>query len=682
MAGSTQPTPATLVDSDRRRDEEDTRAQKALELLIKAIMEVPLPGAPPHGQQHGAEIGLAFVDGALRQNHVRRISESLQLIDHGAALQTVRVDLSLSLLNDGQYRAGKAYSSLRGMNNGTHTLTRPEAEDALVWVPVTRLSRRSISPVEVLDAHGSQVPRLTQDETSQLMAPAMFRLLKSILDSDPEATNDQTDLYRFLHWNDRSRWVIQRALIALTTERANPSPRRPEPVADSSFAEREDDPRLLAVKVLRQRGSMLKEYFQLLDIVINHYLVVVGLSDAEDEHTLTYRSPIEAKDKDKGWQQRVRDRLRLLGSASNAYDVEYESWLSTGVRSYHFAAETELDLSIHPPFLTTNFDSHRADRLSTDMQFLATELEAPCTRPGDDKIIELELGTALGRLAELVRRRRWEADQIDIEVAATTAPICRQLRDLAVVPSRGGERQLIDRDTVSPTDLKQAAAEIADFDLGSDLSAEKDPMSSHAHAYWRKPLESITSSLTTINVRCNFRIIDGADSGPRYVGLFVGAVALLNLLIAVALFGRLSPFGPEWDSEPLSRDGMSQNADALVGVLLLVPGFLYTRLRLPAPGTIAGRLRTFTRVLAYVVIMCSALIGVLVAAGDSPHTLENAMWSSIAIDLFCFALLLRFDRRKGSPVPAPTWAHRHAQLQRGPRPVDARFSGVGSPHDP
>src|SRR5687768_5144758 len=75
-------------------------APSALPLLTRAIMEVPLPGAPPRVHQLGAEIGLAFVDGTLRQNHVRRISESLQLIDHRAALQSVRVDLSLSLLND------------------------------------------------------------------------------------------------------------------------------------------------------------------------------------------------------------------------------------------------------------------------------------------------------------------------------------------------------------------------------------------------------------------------------------------------------------------------------------------------------------------------------------------------------------------------------------------------------
>jgi hypothetical protein len=671
MAGHSQPTP---VDEGA----EGVRVPNALPLLVKAIREVPLPGAPPHGQQHGAEIGLAFVDGALRQNHVRRISESLQLIDHGAALQTVRVDLSLSLLNDGQYRAGKAYSRLRGMNNGVHTLTRPESENSLVWVPVTQLSRRSVSPVEVRDAHDGQVPRLTQDETSQLMAPAMFRLLKSILDSDPQATNPDSDLYRFLHWNDRARWVIQRALIALTTERANPAERQPGRPADSAFADREDDPRLLAVKVLEERRDMLGEYFRLLDIVVNNYFVVVGLSDAEDEHTLTYRSPLEAKGKDPKLRRRVRDRVRLLISASNAYDVEYESWLSTGVRSYHFAAETELDLSIHPPFLTTDYDGHRATRLSDDMTFLARELRCDRKLPGDQRILELELNTALGRLAEIVRRRQWEADQVDIEIPDATAPTCWHLRDLAVSPTRNGQGQVGDHPGVSPEQLELAAAELVDSGLGADLSAEKDPMSSHAHAYWRKPLEGPSSSLTTIKVCCNLRIIDGADGGPRSVGLFVGAMALLNLVIAFFLFGRPVPFGPTLEGTSLASEEMSQNADALVGVLLLVPSFLYTRLRLPAPGTIAGRLRTFTRLLAFTVITSSALIGVLVAADAPRPLLEWVMFGGNVVDgLCCYAL--RFDRRKDAPMPRPTWAHRQGLVQWGPRPIDAQFVGVGSP---
>jgi hypothetical protein len=655
----------------------------ALPLFTKAIMDVPLPGAPPYVHQLGAEIGLAFVDGALRQNHVRRVSESLRLIDHGAALQTVRVDLSLSLLNEGQYRAGKAYSRLRGMNHGAPASGRPQSSGTLVWVPVTRLSRRSVSPVEVLEAHGNQVPRLTQDETGRLMAPAMYRLLRSILESDPDARNDESDLYRLLHWSDAARWVIQRALVALTTERANPETGSTLVSSSDSSSKTDRPPRVLAARVLEQKSALLDEYLRLLHVVINHYFVVVGLSEAEDEHTLTYRSPLEATGRhDEGLWELVRQGVRLIGNAGNAYDVEYQSRLSTGVRSYHFAAETELDLSIDPPYLTTDFDRDRTQRLGADLGFLSGALTRGHTN-GRSKILDLELGAALGGLSEIVRRRQWEAEQVGLKMDPDAAPACQQLRDHTVSADRSDEERSIDTPAASPELLSAAAEELIDFELGTDLSAERDPPSSRAHAYWRKPLEGRASSLTTINVRCNFRITDSAEGGPRYAGLFVGAVALMNLLIALMLFGRL-PFGAavglEWGDQPRASGEVSENADALVAVLLLVPGFLYTRLRLPVPGTIAGRLRTFTRVLSYTVILSSAAIGVLVAVGVSPRTLETAMWISIAIDLGCCGLL-RLDRRERSPVPRPAWAHLHGRRPERARPVNVRFTGVGSPDD-
>jgi hypothetical protein len=648
----------------------------ALPLLTRAIMEVPLPGAPPYAQQLGAEIGLAFVDGALRQNHIRRVSESLQLIEHGAALQTVRVDLSLSLLNEGQRRAGATYSRLRGMKHGPARAARQApAEPQLLWVPVTRLSRRSVSPVEVLDAHGNLVPRLTQDETGQLMAPAMYRLLRSILASDPEASKQGSLLHRLLQRDDAARWVIQRALVALTTERAHPQAAAPSALP-AGVSNDDLPPRRLAAAVLRKKSDVLDEYLRLLHIVINHYFVIVALSTAEEEHTLTYRSPLEASDSQpRALRQRISQGWRLLGNAGNAYDVEYQSRLSTGVRSYHFAAETEADLSIHPPYLTTDFDRARTDRLSDDLRFLAAASTEDHSA-GFQLLLESELATALGRLAEVIRRRSWEAEQIGLELQPNTAPTCQRLRDHVM---NGG---LLD-DSALPADLAVAADELVEFDLGSDLSAERDPPSSHGHAYWRKPLESLSSSLTTINVRCNFRITDTADGGPRYVGVFVGAVAVMNVLIACLLFGRLRPFGigpgPSW-SDGESHDEVAQNADALVAVLLLVPGFLYTRLRLPVPGTIAGRLRTFTRVLSYAVILSSAAIAVLVAAGAAPRTIELATWASIVIDLVCYWLLQK-DRHERVPLPVPRWARADGTAQGGEHPVDVRFTGVGSPDD-
>jgi hypothetical protein len=85
-------------------------------------------------------------------------------------------------------------------------------------------------------------------------------------------------------------------------------------------------------------------------------------------------------------------------------------------------------------------------------------------------------------------------------------------------------------------------------------------------------------------------------------------------------------------------------------------------------------------VLSYAVILSSAAIAVLVAAGAAPRTIELATWASIVIDLVCYWLLQK-DRHERVPLPVPRWARADGTAQGGEHPVDVRFTGVGSPDD-
>ena len=55
-----------------------------MESLKEAILTVPIPGAPPRLSTDGAAVGLAFLDTVIRQNHVRRLTERLTLVEHRA----------------------------------------------------------------------------------------------------------------------------------------------------------------------------------------------------------------------------------------------------------------------------------------------------------------------------------------------------------------------------------------------------------------------------------------------------------------------------------------------------------------------------------------------------------------------------------------------------------------------
>src|SRR5262245_56594671 len=127
-----------------------------MDSLKQAIWTVPMPGAPPRLSKDGAAVGLAFLDAALRQNHVRRLTERLTMSEHRTARCTTEVDISLGMLDDEQRAAGLLYQRLR--HHGT-AKDRPSGD--LLWVPVS-LARRRHAPIEVVSASAERLPRLTQ----------------------------------------------------------------------------------------------------------------------------------------------------------------------------------------------------------------------------------------------------------------------------------------------------------------------------------------------------------------------------------------------------------------------------------------------------------------------------------------------------------------------------------------
>jgi hypothetical protein len=650
--------------------------------LEEAILSVPLPGSPPRLPRVGAPIGLAFVDGALRQNHVRRVSDSLALVEHGVVERTVRIDLSLSLLTDSQYDAGALYSSVRAAHRDP---THPGAT-GLVWVPIARLSRRAVSPVEVTSGHGDRVPRLTQDETSRLMAPAMYRLLRAILQSAPDASNETSRLYRFLHWEDESRWVVQRALVALTTERAHPHRARRRVRSTGTIDGIGAERRTLALEMLRENAELLGDYYRLLDVVLNDYVVVVGLSPDEDEHSLSYNSPLEAEFPARTLGGRISRFARQIRSAGSIYDVSYTAPLPPGVRVYHMEAETEPGLSIENLYLTTNRDESRVRRLADDLRHLSeqlTLLSSSARSDGFRKILELELQTALRDLSEIVRRRQWEGDHVRLPLTDDAAPTCQMLHGLVVrgeaTPDGNGEPRsaLHLHPRVTPDSLAAAADELEDFDLGIDLSAEDDPARNCAHAYWRRPTEVRRAATQATDMQCYLRIVDASAARPKNVGLFVCGVLVLKLFVASVILGNPLSWLDEGDAS------VTYEADAVASLLLLVPGFLYARLELPSSNTVAGRLRAWVRGLAYIVIGSSVVVATCLAVGVSAGWLRVVFGAALVVDCLCLiALRSRFRRnraeyRRRIPYPLPGWCGAASDSDEEIAP-DVVFTGVGT----
>jgi hypothetical protein len=252
------------------------------EALREAVRTMPVPGAPPRTSISGAAVGLSFLDTVLRLNHVRRLTDRLTVVEHASARRTTEVDIDLGMLDENQREAARLYQHLVGQGQEKDASHGP----ATMWVPVARISRRSVAPVDVLDASGQKLPKLTQYETSRLLASALFHLFRGILTGTAQARTEGSALNRLLSKDHEARWLIQAALQTLLTDRTRPRQSHVESIIDTT-----DPHRNLALEILDSNGSLLIDYRSLLDIAVEEYLLVVGLDGRRDEHLLTYESP-------------------------------------------------------------------------------------------------------------------------------------------------------------------------------------------------------------------------------------------------------------------------------------------------------------------------------------------------------------------------------------------------------
>lgn len=595
--------------------------------LQHAIMSVPVPGAPPRQFGAGAAIGLSFLDSALRLNHVRRLTERLTITDHRVARRITEIDISLRMLDSGQRRAAILSRELRSAG---------PPEDGRradrIWVPVARISRQSAAPVEVRDAAGARLPRLTQYEASRLLASGLFRLLRGILDSLPAATPG-SDLHRFLHRAHESEWLVQQAIDILMTERHRPEsvlPRSLEPPADGLVEGQGARYRSLALAVLDKHEGVLADFFELFDIALDNELLIVALEPTTDEHLLTYETPLHVAPED----EPGRRITRLLRSSADGYCLECRSHISSSIPAYQLVVETEAGVDIARMYLSTDADACTADTLHTDLTVLAQRLENERRAPSraSSKILELQMQTTLRTLADLVRRRRWDAAQAGIAVPTQRMVACTSLAMVAVAgEGTTGEQGAVDSSILRhprlfPDQLRQTAKELYDEELYLDMALENDPTSSRAHANWRGSMQTAAIG-TPVQIRAGMLLRDTTAAGPRSVCLYALLVAIVGYVLA-AFLARLGwPFGPE--ARPAL--GAVADADAVIAVLLLVPGFLYTRLALSDRHSIAGHLRALPRAVANICIGVVAAVGGVVAAGLPGGWVQSAFATMVVV---------------------------------------------------
>lgn len=663
--------------------------------LLEAVDTVPIPGAPNALPREAAAVGLSFLGTALRQNHVRRLTERLVLVEHLGAECRSEVDISLSMLDDDQWKAAQLFQSLRNRSTAAE-LSRPVQPRAAIWVPVSCVSRRNAAPMDVRDEAGTRLPRLTQFESSTMVAAGMYRLLTRVLTSHPDATK-KTDLGRFLTSIHEARWLVRSALYAILTERAAPTVAAPRltPEAAGGHGRQYRD---LARQILIEYRPLLESYFALLNVAVNDSLLVVSLDTRRDEHLLRFDSPLTAVEGEAAAGRRLTGlpgltgggspvnprRLwhRLVGSPRN-YHLEYEGEIPSNIRSYHLVAETDETIQIEKMYLITDADRETVDDLAHDLEAIAPHLEAGRNSPERGRVhrlLELELQAAIGRLGQLLRRRRWEAGLATMELDRNFGKVANSL----VLADRSGEstrtdgaavvNPLQDDPDVTPAALRTAATEILRGELYLDLAGQDEPIGQRAHTQWRRIPGKDTSGGSRTWVRAAITLSVARGVTRQTILTYIFAVVAISYGMGCLLTRSLWPFTGTGE---VPVEGTS--AEGAIVTLLLVPGFLYTRLDLPARNSILGYLTTRSRFLVHVCIASTAGLCASIGAELSGSAFRAMLALSVGIPLLAAVVLLR---RPAAAVAAaseagelPAWVYRTEANRLGP--VDARLYSSG-----
>lgn len=617
---------ALLVEDDRLRR------------FLFALRRTPIPTAPQPHDGYQEALGLNLLALGLRLEHVDRMSEELTLADSTHMARTVTIDINMNVLTADQKWALRT-------DPGTE-------EPKSVWLPVSRQSRTDQASFVVRDGAGNVVPRTTRVETSRALIHGLCRAFRMFLASDRRTEDDKELLHGVRHSFNRSRWLVEATIAAMVTEGRTSEVRPlPPPPADSGRATDSDIIREKAVTAVTQLFEPDSPFLRLLDIASSEYLLVVAMPTAKAQTFVRYEAPvIPARSK----HLRPRNAFARWANVRHEFTVRYSTLIPRAVNSYHVTAEVPQEIQVRRFFLTTDVDSPALQSLVADMRAVADNYDH--LRTVAPKLLELELQGIASRLAEFGRRRQRDLESFRAYIEERYAtfssrpprfpprpdttnptdetgldldqPIVARLERFANLYEADYFRKLADG-LMPRQALLRLADELEQTQVDQDVHVDNDPRENAGHAQWtRRPFGADPSSVEPVTSTVYMALVDDPPSLASNVAKLLLAVLLLVVCFGVVLepdffggiplLGRLgSAFRPSVDG-----GGPISSADAVVTMLLLVPGLLLSRLEIPSNKTVLGQLRQFPRYVAYTSVIIAGGLALLVAVGraGSLHT--------------------------------------------------------------
>jgi len=684
-------------------------AATSLDDLRALIQALPVPTAPPTFPQREAALGLALMDLSLRLDHILRLSEHLTLLDRGHMTRSISVDIDLEAIS-GIQRESLLVPAEAGLGG----------RGASLWVPVSRYSRRDLAPVVVKDSTGEVVPRFTHRDSSRVTAAALVRLLSMLLDAHRDGTAEGSVVHKLRHTHQRSRWLIETAIAELVSmgSPTGDEPRTPVDhawIPDRSPATTDTDQpgdsravRDLALAGLdtlfpEEDGSgLVVPFAHLLQLASRQYMIIVLLSVDRPRRFLTWEAPLLPARRPRAPIQHL---VKSVLPVNREFVVEYETVIPRAVGAYHLTVQVNEEISVRRFLLSSDVDDEFVEILIEDLETLAHRGD---TFGGHRKLLELELQGIASRLAELGHRRLINLDSYDTYIAERHRPNGvrrprpaphRMTADEVIAALRQGDcsvpvlaafsghyaadglRHLAKSDLAGEP-LAAVATGLRDLELGQDVTTDNDPRQHGAHAHWRRPSVDL-SPRSTEPVRA-VAYLALADEAPALIESITRMVA--GLALVVIGLGTLLAGGPQWlYSGRIAPHSVPRQADAVVAVLLLVPGLLLARLDLPSTNTVLGQLRRFPRSLAVASVAVTTGLAIVVGTVETDWAMTRLFQVSLvvlgAILLCCLCEFYARRVRRRSPVPRsdvlPRWLREAGRKPRRTLQPDALFDARG-----
>ena len=379
-------------------------------------------------------------------------------------------------------------------------------------------------------------------------------------------------------------------------------------------------------------------------------------------------------------------RLQLELSRYQAVTFRYRTPVPSVATSYHLYVRCDDDLTIENALLLSNEDQVLLHELGDRAEFAKRSVHNLAEgKPEDsDALLPvlrshlLDAEHLVDQLLALVAARQHEASRAhpQANLVRPHAELARPLQTVAAMRLRELREQIVDlqtgyrrlRDTIAggAADTQAAARTYfgeadslatqlvaaceqsgpGQLDIGMSLRSDDDPRESEAHLHRQEHRRRRGQQLGVHEATVLVEIRESTPALRGRVLATVGPLAFLVYIIAAVSFDSWN-----WLRRAELAHADSVEADALITVLLLVPGLLISRLEVARGTSLVAVIRAFPRFVAYSSVACTTFLAAIVASGAEGHLLYVSF-------VACFLALIVLFLIQLVDVTAAQWASR------------------------